>query len=133
MAMEDPLLGRWLSGIYFAEFDTVVGPQIVFQHPSGPDVRLDATSFDAVSDLVIPGAELSHSMTVIYLPHVLIQAFPVNIANEKYHRNAYFFNVGFLLDVNAPVASFEVRGVGGAKPPLTRFVRAASPPLSPIH
>lgn len=85
-----------LLGVYFSEFDIVVGPKLVTQHPPG---LLTGEQFEAVSDFLFAGSELSHNAISVDVlgAGVTLLSFPIQIWHDRYARNSFYFNVGFVV------------------------------------
>lgn len=93
-----------LRGVFYSEFDNVVGPKICYQAPDG---YLSAEAFDSISDYVITKPQLCGKLITVTAFRHRIMGFPVNIENEKYTRNALMFNVGFVFDEATDTTAYE--------------------------
>lgn len=86
--------GRELEGIFYAEFDNVTGPKVVYAYPEG---ALRGEQFDAISNYVITEACLSERVLMIRTFQKAIMVYPVCLSGAHYGRNALLFSVGFVL------------------------------------
>ncbi len=99
-----------MEGLYFAQFDNILGPIVVCQAVSGACGQLDRETFDRVSDLVIARKELCGSLlTVSDGPSERkIMSCPLFVENEKlYNRNAFFFAFGLVLREETATGPFR--------------------------
>lgn len=96
---EGPILS-----IFIAEFHHIAGPKIVYQYPQ--DV-IQKEVFDSVSTYIIPKTHLQRiTMTVNVLGKKII-GYPIQIQNDKYERNAFYFNTCFVCDAWARTVQYE--------------------------
>lgn len=96
---EGPILA-----IFLAEFHHTLGPKIVYQYP--PDV-ISKENFDAVTSYIIPKTHLQRiTMTVNVLGKKII-GYPIQIPNDKYERNAFYFNTCFVANAWARTVQYE--------------------------
>lgn len=96
---EGPILS-----IFIAEFHHIVGPKIVYQYPV--DI-IQKEVFDSVSTYIIPKTHLQRiTMTVNVLGKKII-GYPIQIQNDKYERNAFYFNTCFVCDAWARTVQYE--------------------------
>ncbi|KAL7691953.1 putative nitrogen permease regulator 2 [Plasmopara halstedii] len=84
-----------IKGLFYSEFDNVAGPVIVFQAPKNV---LSNEVFDSVSGYIIIDKALCGKIITVRAHHVKIVGYPVCIEDDKYHRNALLFNIGFVFD-----------------------------------
>lgn len=84
-----------IKGIFYSEFDNIAGPIIVFQAPS--DVLSNET-FDSISSYIIIDKALCGKIITVCVHDLKIVGYPVCIEDDKYHRNALLFNIGFVFD-----------------------------------
>lgn len=78
--------------IFYAEFDNIAGPQILYQ---APNEYLSNEVFDSISDYIIIDKPLCGKIVTLVLPpDQTIVGYPVCIEDDKYHRNALLFNIG---------------------------------------
>ncbi|XP_029043128.1 GATOR complex protein NPRL2 isoform X2 [Osmia bicornis bicornis] len=96
---EDPI-----RCIFFSEFHPVVGPMITCQVP---DNFISKDIFDNVSVYIIPKAQLQRSTITVTLKDYKILGFPVRIDDNKYARNAFYFNLCFVCDAQARTVHYE--------------------------
>ena len=81
-----------IRAIFLSEFHHIAGPKIVVQYP--PDT-IPKEIFDSLSTYIIPKTHLQRlSMTVNALGKKII-GYPIQIKNDKYERNAFYFNTCF--------------------------------------
>jgi hypothetical protein len=96
---EGPILA-----IFLAEFHHIAGPKIVYQHPVEV---ISKEIFDAVSSYIIPKTHLQRiTMTVNVLGKKVI-GYPIQIKDDKYERNAFYFNTCFVADAWARTVQYE--------------------------
>ena len=93
-----------ISSIFYAEFDTVQGPKLVFQVPEN---TLKSSDFDALCEYLIPKSELCGRYINITIGSFKICGLPIAIENSKYDRNCLLFNLCFVFDVNDNTMVFE--------------------------
>ncbi|KHJ41958.1 nitrogen permease regulator 2 [Trichuris suis] len=80
--------------LIYAEFDARVGPRIVYQVP----VEIVTKElFDSLSAFLIPRSELVDRLIKVDLPSLKIMGYPKAIENNKYERNAFIFNLCFVV------------------------------------
>eukprot|EP00127_Corallochytrium_limacisporum_P006670 Clim_evm49s232 gene=Clim_evmTU49s232 len=90
--------------VFYSEFHTVQGPVIVHQVPEG---FISRKLFDAVHDTVIPKPQLCGKLSVLTALGHTILSHPVIIESNRYKRNAFIFNAGFVLSPSANVSAYE--------------------------
>ena len=93
-----------IEGVFFAEFDNVVGPKLVCQTPPA---CLSADEFSAIETFIITGPDLVGKIVSLVAFGRKIVGFPVRIESSRYHRNALLFNTCFVLPADRPTAAFE--------------------------
>eukprot|EP00475_Leptophrys_vorax_P006246 TRINITY_DN13837_c0_g1_i1.p1 TRINITY_DN13837_c0_g1~~TRINITY_DN13837_c0_g1_i1.p1 ORF type:complete len:453 (-),score=109.56 TRINITY_DN13837_c0_g1_i1:70-1374(-) len=93
-----------LLGLFFAEFDNIVGPKVTHQVP---DKFIASDVFTQVSDYIIPDNELCFKFITLNVEKCVIAGYPVRIENKKYHRNQLLFNVGVVVKPEADTGRFE--------------------------
>ena len=85
-----------LECIFFAEFDTIVGPALTCQ---SPPTFLTPAIFDLISPFIITAPELTHKLITLTLSlpstTLTILSYPVALDHPKYPRNSLLFNVAF--------------------------------------
>ncbi|KRX17002.1 Nitrogen permease regulator 2-like protein [Trichinella nelsoni] len=85
-----------LLGIFYAEFDSHLGPRILCQVP--PDKQfIERDVFDTVSSFIITKSKLVDQLVKVDLADVKIIGYPKAIPGNQYDRNAYIFNVCFVV------------------------------------
>ncbi|CAG7716173.1 unnamed protein product, partial [Allacma fusca] len=93
-----------IRAIFLSEFHHIAGPKIVVQYPSD---TISKETFDSLSTYIIPKTHLQRlSMTVNALGKKIL-GYPIQIRNEKYERNAFYFNVCFVCDAWARTVQYE--------------------------
>lgn len=93
---EDP---PHLKCIFYAEFDSRVGPKIVYQIPDDkPDQMISKETFDSLSGFFITKPELLDKFIKVNTTKLKMMGYPVVIENKKYERNAFIFNLCFVVD-----------------------------------
>ncbi|XP_003380762.1 tumor suppressor candidate 4 [Trichinella spiralis] len=85
-----------LLGIFYAKFDSHLGPRILCQVP--PDKQfIERDVFDTVSSFIITKSKLVDQLVKVDLADVKIIGYPKAIPGNQYDRNAYIFNVCFVV------------------------------------
>ncbi|KRZ96058.1 Nitrogen permease regulator 2-like protein [Trichinella sp. T8] len=85
-----------LLGIFYAKFDSHLGPRILCQVP--PDKQfIECDLFDTVSSFIITKSKLVDQLVKVDLADVKIIGCPKAIPGNQYDRNAYIFNVCFVV------------------------------------
>ncbi|OQR96411.1 hypothetical protein ACHHYP_15825 [Achlya hypogyna] len=82
-----------IQAIFYSEFDNIAGPQIVYQAPLN---ALSNEVFDSVSGYIIIDKALCGKIITVCPQDIKIVGYPVCIEDDKYHRNALLFNIGFV-------------------------------------
>ncbi|OQR95534.1 hypothetical protein THRCLA_07784 [Thraustotheca clavata] len=82
-----------IQAIFYSEFDNIAGPQIVYQAPPN---ALSNEVFDSVSGYIIIDKALCGKIITVCPQDIKIVGYPVCIEDDKYHRNALLFNIGFV-------------------------------------
>ncbi|EQC27174.1 hypothetical protein SDRG_14977 [Saprolegnia diclina VS20] len=82
-----------IQAIFYSEFDNIAGPQIVYQAPAN---ALSNEVFDSVSGYIIIDKALCGKIITVCPQDIKIVGYPVCIEDDKYHRNALLFNIGFV-------------------------------------
>uniref|UniRef100_A0A5S6Q079 Nitrogen permease regulator 2 n=2 Tax=Trichuris muris TaxID=70415 RepID=A0A5S6Q079_TRIMR len=80
--------------LIYAEFDARVGPRIVYQVP---EEIVSKELFDSLSAFLIPRSELVDRLIKVDLPSLKIMGYPKAIESKKYERNAFIFNLCFVV------------------------------------
>ncbi|GAB5366167.1 hypothetical protein AAMO2058_001121500 [Amorphochlora amoebiformis] len=93
-----------LLSIFYAEFDNIEGPKIVYQSPQG---FLSAQDFEKISGYVIGGPLLSNKIITIDACGYRIMGYPVCIENSKYKRNALLFNLAFVFPTDVDLQAYN--------------------------
>ncbi|TYZ61759.1 hypothetical protein PybrP1_001085 [[Pythium] brassicae (nom. inval.)] len=93
-----------LKGVFYSEFDNDAGPQIVFQAP--PNL-LSNEAFDSISSYIIIDKALCGKIITVCVQQKKIVGYPVCIEDDKYHRNALLFNIGFVFDEHVDTAAYR--------------------------
>ena len=85
-----------LQCIFFAEFDTTVGPTLSCQSPA----FLSSTVFDAISPFIITAPELCNKLITLSVSvagqALRIVNYPMSIEHSKYPRNRLLFSLAFV-------------------------------------
>ncbi|KRX73234.1 Nitrogen permease regulator 2-like protein [Trichinella sp. T6] len=85
-----------LLGIFYAKFDSHLGPRILCQVP--PDKQfIECDLFDTISSFIITKSKLVDQLVKVDLADVKIIGCPKAIPGNQYDRNAYIFNVCFVV------------------------------------
>ncbi|ETV75617.1 hypothetical protein, variant 2 [Aphanomyces astaci] len=93
-----------IQAIFYSEFDNIAGPQIVYQAPPN---ALSNEVFDSVSGYIIIDKALCGKIITVCPQGIKIVGYPVCIEDDKYHRNALLFNIGFVFDKDADAAPYK--------------------------
>lgn len=93
-----------ISSIFYAEFDTVQGPKLVFQVPENV---LKSSEFDALCEYIIPKSDLCGRYITITIGSFKICGLPVAIEDSKYDRNCLLFNLCFVFNIDDDTSVFE--------------------------
>jgi hypothetical protein len=93
-----------ISGIFYAEFDTIQGPKLVLQVPEN---ALKSSDFDALCEYLIPKKDLCGRYINITVGSFQICGLPVAIEDPKYDRNCLLFNLCFVFNVGDDTSVFE--------------------------
>ncbi|KAE9015394.1 hypothetical protein PF011_g7633 [Phytophthora fragariae] len=93
-----------IKGLFYSEFDNVAGPVILFQ---APDNVLSNEVFDSVSGYIIIDKALCGKIITVRAQQMKIVGYPVCIEDDKYHRNALLFNIGFVFDEHVETAPYR--------------------------
>eukprot|EP00871_Galdieria_phlegrea_P006054 jgi/Galph1/936/GphlegSOOS_G5592.1 len=99
---------RRIRSVFLAEFDNVAGPRnsICIQPDNVP--TLPSEIFAKVYEFWIPRRSLHGKVTTIGLENLLFIGKPTQIEGTQYERNAYLFNIGFILDSSKVDGSFII-------------------------
>lgn len=90
--------------IFLSEFHPVAGSKINFQVPEG---FISKEKFDAMNVYIIPKPSLQRCvMTVNAMEHKIV-GYPVRIDDQRYARNAYYFNLCFVCEPWARSVQYE--------------------------
>ncbi|KAF0701090.1 Aste57867_8387 [Aphanomyces stellatus] len=93
-----------IQGIFYSEFDNIAGPQIVYQAPPN---ALSNEVFDSVSGYIIIDKALCGKIITVCPQDIKIVGYPVCIEDDKYHRNALLFNIGFVFHKDADAVPYK--------------------------
>jgi hypothetical protein len=91
--------------IFFSEFDSIAGPQIVHQVPEDYPLQ---DRFDIGHEYIITKPHLYNRLISVDLDTIKIAGCPKGIEDKSYSRNAFIFNFGFVFDTNVDLAPFEI-------------------------
>jgi hypothetical protein len=80
-----------LKGVFYAEFDNVMGPRIVSQAPQN---CLSADHFEAISDYIITGKQLCGKLITVSALGLKVMGYPLCIANKKVPHSTYSYLAG---------------------------------------
>ena len=75
-----------LLGVTYSEFDNAVGPQLLFEYPSG---AISPDMFEAVSEYVIVGKHLCEKIIMINVDNIKFLNYSVAIENAKVQSQEY--------------------------------------------
>ena len=90
--------------IMFCEFDPVAGPRIAYQ---SPEDFIGKAQFDSIAPYVITKPQLQQRLITLKAFEYKFVGCSVGIENAKYSRNAFLFNVCFILDEDVCTEKFE--------------------------
>ena len=93
-----------IASIFYAEFDTVQGPKLMFQVPEN---NLKNSDFDSLCEYIIPKSELYGRYICISIGSLQICGLPVAIEDSKYERNQFLFNLCFVFKADDDTSVFE--------------------------
>ena len=116
-----------LKCLFYAEFDTALGPIVLYQVPEGflksnsslhlnkqdsnsslgqisTDILLE---FDSISEYIIPKPELCGKLVTLTHGSWKIMGLPVSIVNPNYERNNFIFNLCFVFEKDASTSCYE--------------------------
>lgn len=93
-----------IRAIFLSEFHHTAGPKIVYQYP--PDT-ISKEIFDAISTYIIPKTHLQRLILTVNALGKKVIGCPIQIKNDNYLRNAYYFNTCFVCDVWARTVQYE--------------------------
>jgi hypothetical protein len=93
-----------LLGVTYSEFDNIVGPKLLYSHPSNV---LSKAEFENLSDYVIVGKHLCGKIIAIKTDALQFLNYSVAIDNVKYERNALLFSFGFVLGRDVEMEPYE--------------------------
>ena len=77
-----------ILGTFFAEFDNVKGPRIVYAYPEG---CFPNDMFEKVSNYVITEESMSERIISVSTSAALVVSYPVRLTGARYGRNALLF------------------------------------------
>lgn len=87
-----------LKCLFYAEFDAVAGPKIVYQIPDSDEQTISKETFDSLSGFFITKPELLDKFIKVNTTKLKIMGNPVVIEHRRYARNALIFNLCFVVD-----------------------------------
>eukprot|EP00095_Tigriopus_kingsejongensis_P003425 maker-scaffold1323_size47899-snap-gene-0.12 protein:Tk03425 transcript:maker-scaffold1323_size47899-snap-gene-0.12-mRNA-1 annotation:"hypothetical protein AaeL_AAEL003870" len=86
-----------LRSIFLAEFHHVQGPVIRCEATiDGESALMTKEFFDATSVFIIPKMKMTNRTLTFNVKGMKVLSFPVVISDNKYPRNQFMFNVGFV-------------------------------------
>ncbi|CAG4984419.1 unnamed protein product [Parnassius apollo] len=90
--------------IFLGEFHPIAGPKISCQFPED---YISKEVFDSISAYIIPKPQIQKcTMTINALGHKIV-GYPIRIANSRYERNVYLFNLCFVCDSWSKTVQYE--------------------------
>jgi len=100
---------RKISSVFLAEFDNVAGPRnsICVQPQSAQP--LPAEVFDQVYEFLIPKRSLYGQIVSVQIDSFSFIGKPTQVQGSQYKRNAYLFNIGFVLESSPEQHPFIIR------------------------
>ena len=93
-----------ILSIFYAEFDTIQGPRLVFQVPENV---FKSSDFDSLCEYIIPKMDLCGRYINITVGSFQICGLPVAIEDPKYDRNCLLFNLCFVFNADDDTSVFE--------------------------
>ncbi|KAJ3276116.1 Nitrogen permease regulator 2 [Terramyces sp. JEL0728] len=100
-----------ILAIFYAEFHTTQGSQVLFEVPEGFTNSLNESpqkvDFDSFSEYMIPKSALCNQLVTISTTNFRIMGYPVLLQDPKYERNALLFNLCFVFKKTVNIFSFE--------------------------
>lgn len=93
-----------IRAIFLSEFHHIAGPKIVYQYP---DDIISKEFFDVVSTYIIPKSHLQRLVMTVNVLGRKVLGYPIQIKNDYYERNAYYFNICFVCDAWARTVQYE--------------------------
>ncbi len=90
--------------ILFCEFDPIAGPRIAYQ---SPEDFISKGQFDSIAPYVITKPQLQQRLLTLKAFDYKFIGCSVGIENAKYSRNAFLFNVCFVLDEDSCTSKYE--------------------------
>lgn len=99
-----PTREKRLIAILYSEFDNTVGPKIVVQKP---DNFLAHEDFETISDYMITCRDLCHKVMTLTAFGYKFTGYSCCLLNDKYGRNALFFNVCFVFKADFDALPFH--------------------------
>jgi hypothetical protein len=86
-----------LECIYYAKFDNILGPTVVYQSPEDFPA---ASVLETISDYVICPPLLCNKVMTVTTGDFKVVGYPQYISGSKYQRNKLSFNVCFVFRIN---------------------------------
>lgn len=97
-----------ILAIFYSEFDPIQGPKILFDTPEGFTSSAETSiDFDSLAEYIIPKPSLCNSLVTISTEKYNIMGYPIQITNQKYKRNALYFNLCFVLDKSLESSCYD--------------------------
>ncbi|XP_052081815.1 GATOR complex protein NPRL2-like [Mytilus californianus] len=93
-----------IKGMCLAEFHPTAGPKIKYQIPEEVFSKED---FDAIHPYIITKPDLKERLITLNTLGKKVIGCPVIIENPKYARNAYIFNLFFVMDSKTETTKYE--------------------------
>ncbi|XP_060866395.1 GATOR1 complex protein NPRL2 [Metopolophium dirhodum] len=90
--------------IFVCHFHHTAGPKILCQVPKD---FMSKDTFETVSVYMIPKGQLQKFIITITTRDNKILGYPIQINDQKYLRNAYYFNLCFVCDHNSHTLHYE--------------------------
>ncbi|GJQ08803.1 hypothetical protein GpartN1_g594.t1 [Galdieria partita] len=109
MSQSSSLTYRKISSVFLAEFDNVAGPRnsICIQPYSVEPVSIEV--FEKVYEFLIPKRSLYGQIVSVQVDNFTLIGKPTQVEGSQYERNAYLFNIGFVLESSPEEHPFLVR------------------------
>ena len=93
-----------LLGVFYSFFHNIEGPKLAAKYPPEhgcffPVMRscISLDTFNSISDFVITKDQLCGSLISIAMKDVEVVGYPIQISSHHYTRNAFNFNVCFIV------------------------------------
>jgi nitrogen permease regulator 2-like protein len=104
MQMRSLFVSDFAGCILLSEFHPVAGSKINVQVPEN---YVSKEIFDAINVYIIPKPQLQRCILTVNVLNFKIVGYPISIKNQRYARNAFYFNLCFVCDAWARSVQYE--------------------------